>query len=255
MRRLGVAAATLLLLAACSPRSAKPPAPGATSPTAPGPTYVAVGASETTGVGAETPLREAWPRLLFRSSTPSNTVFVNMGVPGATVAQALRLEVGPTLDLKPAIVTVWLNVNDIIAGVPAADFERDLGTLVRQLRRNGETRVLVANAPPVDRLPAYLACRPDPPSSAPPCRAPGGAELPPPDDINRLVDDYNAATARVATAQGATLVDLHAVGLAARAAGIEDALVSGDGFHPNAGGYQQVATAFAEALKRSGPIS
>jgi lysophospholipase L1-like esterase len=30
--------------------------------------------------------------------------------------------------------------------------------------------------------------------------------------------------------------------------------VSGDGFHPNAGGYQQVATAFAEALKRSGPI-
>src|SRR5207244_884637 len=84
------------------------------------PTYVAVGASETTGVGSQTPLREAWPRLLFRSSMPSNTVFVNMGVPGATVAQALRLEVGPTLDLKPAIVTDCLNVNDIIAGSRAA---------------------------------------------------------------------------------------------------------------------------------------
>jgi lysophospholipase L1-like esterase len=214
---------------------------------------VAVGASETTGIGSETPLREAWPRVLFRSAMPVNTTFVNMGIPGATVAQALRLEVAPAVDLKPTIVTVWLNVNDIVAGVPADQFERDIASLVHQVRRNGQTRVLVANAPPVDHLPAYLACRPDPPASGPPCRAPGGT-LPPPEDVNALVDAYNVATARVAAAEGATLVDLHAVGLAARAAGIEGALVSGDGFHPNAGGYQQVATAFAEALKRSGPI-
>lgn len=248
-------AVSFTALAACSSGGRPAPPPPANSPTAPGPVYVAVGASETTGAGAETPLREAWPRLLFRSSMPANTVFVNMGVPGATVAQALRLELGPALDLRPALVTVWLNVNDIIAGVPADQFERDLRSLVHQLRRGGQTRVLVANAPPVDHLPAYLACRPDPPATAPPCRAPGGVQLPAPEDLNRLVDDYNAATDRVAAAEGATLVDLHAVGLAARAAGIEDALVSGDGFHPNAGGYQQVATAFAEALKRAGPVS
>lgn len=243
-----------LSLAACSGgRGASPPTTSG-APATPGPVYVAVGASETTGVGAETPLREAWPRLLFRSAMPVSTTFVNMGIPGATVAQALRLELAPAIDLKPTIVTVWLNVNDVIAGVPADQFERDLGSLVHQLRRNGQTRVLVANVPPVDHLPAYLACRPDPPTTAPPCRAPGGV-LPAPDDVNGLVDAYNAATARVATGEGATLVDLHATGLAARAAGIEDALVSADGFHPNAGGYQQVATAFAEALKRSGPIS
>lgn len=219
----------------------------------PPPVYVAVGASETTGIGAESPLRDAWPRVLFRTAMPEDTIFINAGIPGATVAQALREELPLALEQHPAIVTVWLNVNDLIAGVTPPEFERDLGTLVRGLRRGGATRVLVANTPPLDRLPAYLACRPDPPPSVPPCRFPG--ELPAPDVVNGLVDEYNAATARVVQREGAHLVDLHAVGLAARQAGIDQALISNDGFHPNAGGYQRVATAFAEVLRRTGPLS
>ena len=215
--------------------------------------YVAVGASETTGIGAEVPLRDAWPRVLFRTAMPENTIFVNAGIPGATVAQALREELPLALEQRPAIVTVWLNVNDIIAGVPPAQFERDLGTLVNGLRRGGATRVLVANTPPLDRLPAYLSCRPDPPPSAPPCRFDDG--LPGPGAVNQLVADYNAATARVVEREGAHLVDLHAAGMAAREAGIEQALISNDGFHPNAGGYQRVATAFAEVLRRTGPLN
>jgi lysophospholipase L1-like esterase len=168
------------------------------------------------------------------------------------VAQALAEELPMALDQKPTVVTVWLNVNDIIAGVAPADFERDLGTLVHQLRRGGATRVLVANTPPLDHLPAYLACRPDPPASAAPCSL--GTTLPPPDVVNQAVDDYNAATARVVAREGANLVDLHAVGLAARQAGIEDALVSRDGFHPNSGGHQAVATAFAQVLRQTGPL-
>jgi lysophospholipase L1-like esterase len=190
--------------------------------------------------------------VLYRTAMPENTVFVNMGIPGATVAQALQQEVPMAVDQKPTVVTVWLNVNDIIAGVTAADFERDLGSLVHQLRREGATRVLVANAPPLDRLPAYLACRPDPPATAPPCRL--NVELPPSDVVNQLVDDFNAATTRVVSREGANLVDLYAVGMAARQAGIEDALVSADGFHPNSGGHQAVATAFADVLRRTGPL-
>ncbi|MGH9226117.1 MAG: SGNH/GDSL hydrolase family protein [Acidimicrobiales bacterium] len=255
--RAGAAASVVLvvLAAACSGGGgpAGVPTTVPASQTGPGPLYISVGASETTGIGSEVPLREAWPRVLYRTAMPANTVFVNMGIPGATVALALQFEVPRTVDQKPNIVTVWLNVNDIIAGVSAADFERDLGNLVRQLRRGGQTRVLVANTPPIDHLPAYKACRPDPPAAGPECRAPNGV-LPAPDDVNRLIDDYNAATARVAEREGANLVDLHAVGMKSRAAGIEDALVSPDGFHPNAGGYQLVATAFAEVLQKSGPL-
>lgn len=255
MRKAVVVVLPLVLLAACSTPTRQSPVPAAPPPdpnAPPPPVYVAVGASETTGVGTELPLRDAWPRVLFRTAMPANTQFVNMGVPGATVAQALQIEVAPAVDLKPTVVTVWLNVNDLIAGVPAATFERDLGSLVRQLRRGGATRVLVANTPPIDHLPAYRACRPNPPAAGPPCR--GNVELPAPEAVNELIAAYNDATARVAEREGAAVVDLNAVGMAARQAGIATALVSGDGFHPNAGGHQLVANAFADVLRKMGPL-
>jgi len=242
---------------------------------------VAVGASETTGFGAEEPLRDSWPRVLYRTALPTSAVFVNMGIPGATVTEALRDELPQALTVHPALVTVWLNVNDIVAGVPAADFERDLGTLVRSLRANGATRVLVANVPPLDELPAYLACRSARPGIAsgaspgpagpgiasgasPGPAGPGiasrdacgdGSSLPAPAALNGTVDAYNAATTRVAAREGAAVVDLHGVGLAARQAGSAASLVSKDGFHPSTDGHRAVAKAFADVLAQGGPVA
>jgi lysophospholipase L1-like esterase len=217
-----------------------------------GPVYVAVGASETVGTGSTQPLRDAWPRAFFRAALPTSTVFVNAGIPGSTVAQAIREEAPTAVDLRPDLVTVWTNVNDIIAGVPAGEFERQLETLVSTLRRGGATRVLVANVPPLERLPAYLACRPNPPPGGPPCRV--GARLPAPETAVQVVDAYNLATARVVQRRGAFLVDLHAMGLAARQAGSDAGLVSGDGFHPSTAGHAAVGSAFADAFRRSGPL-
>ena len=240
-----------LVLAACSTRGEDPLAPPP-APSGPQVVYVAVGASETAGVGSDQPLREAWPQVLFRTALPSSTVFVNLGIPGATVATALREELPQALDLAPALATVWLNVNDLLAGVAPADFERDLGTLVRGLRRGGGTRVLVANVPPLDRLPAYLACRPSPPPGPVSCEL--ERPVPGPDGLNRTVDAYNAATERVTSREGALLVDLHEVGMAARRSGTEASFVSADGFHPSTAGHAAVAAAFADVLARSGPL-
>ena len=66
-----------------------------------------------------------------RTALPPSSVFVNLGIPGATVATALREELPRALELAPALVTVWLNVDDLFSSVAPADFERDLGTLVR----------------------------------------------------------------------------------------------------------------------------
>ena len=241
-----------LVAVACSEPSGRELPPPA-APSGSELVYVAVGASETVGFGADQPLREAWPRLLYRNELPESAVFVNMGIPGATVAQAIRDELPMALSARPALATVWLNVNDIIAGVDPDDFERDLGTLVKALRREGATRVLVANVPPIDRLPVYLACRPNPPVGGPPCRI--AASLPGPDGLKRVVDAYDAATERVVAREGAVLVDLRSVGLAARTSGTEATLISGDGFHPSTAGHEAVAAAFAEALRRSGPLS
>ena len=230
----------LLLVAAACARS-RPEVLPPPDETGPPPVYVAVGASETTGVGSDQPLRDGWPRVLHRTALPAGAVFVNMGIPGATVAQALAEEVGQALSARPNLVTVWLNVNDMVRGVTPAEYERQLDTLVRALRRDGATRVLVANTPPLDRLPVFLAGR-------------NLGVLPAPEIVLQLTDDYNAAIARVAERHGAFLVDLHAVGVAARADGTEPSLVSADGFHPSTAGHARVGAAFAEVLKGSGPL-
>jgi acyl-CoA thioesterase-1 len=225
-----------LMIGGCS-GSVRPAAP-AVSADDQGPpvTYVAVGASESVGVGTDDPLRQAWPQLLYRNALPRRTVFVNLGIPGATVQRALTDEADQAVALKPTVVTVWLNVNDIAALVPPSVYEQQLEALVSRLRRGGTGRVLVANTPPLDRLPAVDRL---------------GL---PPGAVERVVDDYNAAIRRVVVKNGAILVDLHQAGLDARAAGREAALVSADGFHPSPTGHQAVADVFAAALKASGPI-
>jgi lysophospholipase L1-like esterase len=144
-----------------------------------------------------------------------------------------------------------VNTNDIIAGVSPTAYRAQLDDLVRRLRRNGASRVLLANTPPLDHLPSYLACRPNPPASAGPCRllAGAGAVLPDPAALDQQVDSYNAATAAVANQEGASLVDLHALGVRAQADGTAPSLVSSDGLNPSSAGHRAVAAAFAAALR------
>jgi acyl-CoA thioesterase I len=208
-------------------------APGAAT-AAPPEAYVAVGASESVGVGADRPLVESWPRVLYRRALDRNTVFVSAGVEGSTVAEALDEQLRLALELRPTLVTVWLNVNDMAAGVPVATYEQQLAVLVRGLRQDGRARVLVANTPPVEELPAYEAL--------------AGTRFPPPDEVRALVAAYNAAIERVADAEGAELVDLHAAGDAAARDGTFASLVSDDGFHPSTEGHARIAEVFAAAL-------
>lgn len=249
---LALLALVMFVVAACTfgAGSDEEPVAGASGPRL---LYVAVGASETVGVGARDPLREAWPQVLYRTALPATAEYVNLGIPGATVAEALRREVPYALDLAPDLVSVWLNVNDILAGVSPASYERDFADLVSQLRRDGATRVLVANTPPLDRLPALIACQPNPPAEAGTC--PVDREVPGPAPLNELVEAYNEAIQRVAASTGAEVVDLHSAGLAARRNGTEQDLVSRDGFHPSSAGHRLVAQLFFEVIRQTADVS
>ena len=256
MRRVlaSVVAVLGLVMAGCSGGDSAAPAPAVDE--GPAVTYVAVGASDSVGVGADDPLREAWPQVLYNTALPRKTTFVNLGVPGITVAEALEKEVPHAVSLEPTLVTVWLNVNDITRLVSAADYEQQLGDLVRRLRRDGRSKVLVANTPPVEYFPAYLACLPTAPAGSPPCALNEVVRLllPGPEAVTPIVAAYNEATARVVQREGAVLVDLHALALRTRAAGQEASMFAGDGFHPSAAGHRAVAQAFADALKASGGV-
>lgn len=197
--------------------------------------YVAVGADETVGVGAERPLVEAWPRELFRSLDPGAT-FVNAAAEHSTVADAFDEQLPIVRELEPTLVTVWLNVNDLAAGVTPATYEDQLGELVRELRQDGRARVLVANTPPVDQFPSY-------PEVA-------GMFAASRDEVAAMVDAYNGAVAAVAAREGAEVVDVNAALSEAIADGTLESLIGDDGTNPNTAGHVRIAEIFADVVAR-----
>lgn len=204
--------------------------------------YVAIGASETAGVGTRDPFRQAWPKVLWSEALPE-AILYDLGRAGSTLSEALVEQSGEAAALQPDIVTVWLNVNDLVAQVPVESYERDLRALLSMLRDEGAT-VLVATTPRIDSLPIYLACRPDPPVDAPICLVPG-LTLPTPSEVRVAVAEYNAAIERVAAETEAIVVDLQDYGNAP----IEHPeWIAVDGFHPSAEGAQAIARAFEAAL-------
>ena len=213
--------------------------------------YVAVGDSMTAGQGADDPSSQAWPVVLSRSLPPGST-FLNLGIGGATVADAAARELPSALAQHPTLVTVWLGINDLANVVPVATYEQRLADLVHRLRAGSAPRLLLANIPPFDHLPAYTSCLPDAPAGSSPCvlSPQARAQLPAPDALNGYLDAYNAAVAEVAEREGAVLVDVHQAALQARSEGREASLVSADGFHPSVSGHRELAAVFATALSR-----
>jgi lysophospholipase L1-like esterase len=241
MRRRSLVLA-LLALTACSAASPAQPAgtrpPASTLPIV----YAAVGASESVGYGADDRFRQAWPQLFYNIALPSSAVFYNFGIPGELTGNALSDELPRALAERPTLVTVWLNVDDLREGVSPQDYESQLRQLVHALRQGGRARVLVANTPYLDRLPAYLRCQSGSAFTA-------ACELPFPAQVNALVDQYNAAIARVVAEEGAILVDLHSAG---EVPDLHPTWVSVDGFHPSAEGHLAVAEKFVAALRAAG---
>ena len=199
--------------------------------------YVAVGASETVGVGADHPASQAWPHVLQRREL-ADARYVNVGVSGSTVGQALTEQLPQALAAEPDLVTVWLAVNDITHGVTVQTYEQQLRTLVHALRRDGATEVLVGNVPAVQDLPAYRACLPGATTDVE-CVLP---VVPPAELVAATVQSFNAAVERVVEAEGARLVDLSARRDLTR-------LTGDDGFHPSTRGHRLVAATFATALE------
>jgi acyl-CoA thioesterase I len=230
--------------APAAPSSSPAPSPSPSPSRSPGKdagVYVAVGASETVGIGADDPGRQAWPTVLHGTAL-GDWDYLNLGVSGSTVAEAITEQLPRALAAEPDLVTVWLNVNDITHLVPPNVYEQLLGTLVHQLRRDGRTEVLVANTPAVEQLPAYRSCLPSAPAGSV-CNLPG---VPAPRLVRQVVGEYNAAIDRVAEAEGASVVDLNAESGKRSLV----TMTGTDGFHPSTQGHRAVAHAFAASVER-----
>ena len=224
---LALLLALQLVLGACAPGMsvAVPRTSRQASGRPPALTYVAIGASDSFGIGTLDPDRQAWPTLVAHSFGP-DTHLVNLGVPGETTALALRNELPVALDTRPDLVTVWLAVNDFADGVALADYRAQLGTLLSELRQGlPHARIVAGNLPDLTLLPHFFG---DDPTA-----------------LTAQVRAWNTAIAVDCAAADVTLVDLYA-GWAELADHPE--YISGDGFHPSALGAQRLADLFAVAL-------
>jgi lysophospholipase L1-like esterase len=229
-----LAALLCLLVASCSfgGRQASPPARPVAEP--PALVYVAMGASETAGIGTAQPERDSFPQQML-GQLGRGAVLYDLGIPGETTAAALQDELPTALAQRPDLVTVFFNVDDLVAGVSPQDFQARLDQIVGSLRAT-HARVLVANTPPVDRLPAFAACQ----GGLPACPIKGVA-VPSAVQLEALIAAYNAAIVQVVAAHGATLVDLSAAGATIAS---HPEYLAPDGFHPSAPGAAVLAQAF-----------
>jgi lysophospholipase L1-like esterase len=238
----------LLLVTGCSsPPSRAPTAAPATSaastlaavtlsPTAtptPSPTaairYVAIGASDTVGVGATDPATGSWPARIA-TLLPPGSAFVNVGVSGSIALQARTAQLPGALAQRPTMVSIWLAVNDMNATIEPASYASDLGAIVDALVAGTNAKIFVGNVPDLRPVPAYK----DADKVA----------------LFRLISAYNAAIAAIAAKYPGRVF---AVDLFTGSADLVSTItVSGDGFHPSDAGYQLIADRFAAAMRSSG---
>jgi lysophospholipase L1-like esterase len=191
--------------------------------------YVAIGASDSVGVGASDPKAKSWPALLA-SRMPAGTTYVNLGVSGSTVSQALAEQLPQATRDDPDVATIWLAFNDLARAVPPASYRADLDRLLDGLLQT-RARVFVANLPDLRGVPAT-----------------SGVDR---TLLAAAVDAYNAQIAAAVHDAGSrvTLVDLFAGSADVIS---RELVVSADGLHPNDLGYQRIAERFADTMRTSG---
>jgi len=191
--------------------------------------YVAIGASDSVGVGARDPVMGSWPARLA-ALLPSGSTFRNVAVSGSLADQARIEQLPLALREQPTVVTIWLAVNDLNAEVAPSAHAAALGAIVDALVRDTPARIFVGTVPDLRAVPAYA-----------------GADQA---ALIARIGAYNAGIAALGAKHAGRVV---VVDLFTGSAELTSQItVSPDGFHPSDAGYTLIAARFAEAMRTNG---
>lgn len=191
--------------------------------------YVAIGASDVVGEGADDPGTEAWPVVIF-DRLPAGSVIHRLGVSGTTAEEAIAEQLPAAEDIQPNLVTVWLAINDIRSQVPLESYRKHLDEIVRRLAATG-AHVFVGNVPDLRGIPEL-------------------AESYNAEQLKAFSSEWNDTISEVVLANGAHLVDLQE---ASEGMDEEDmhVLISEDRFHPSTLGHLALAEIFLHHIESS----
>jgi lysophospholipase L1-like esterase len=194
-------------------------------------TYVAIGASDTFGIGTDDPYDQNWATQLALKLGPRYHL-INLGVPSIVIHRALTTELPVALDAHPDLVTIWLAVDDIANNVPVNSYSQDLDQMLSRLHAVvPHVRIAVANVPDLTLLPYFYSQN--------------SIDL---QALRTEVQAYDRAIASIVARHHAILVDLYQHNY--------DILnhpeyISSDGLHPTAIGYARIADVFYQALQEN----
>ena len=204
------------------------PLPNGTGPY----TYVAIGASDAVGIGANCPATQGYVPLLGQRM-PANSHIVNEGISGATVRVATTYELQAAIAAKPNIITVWLAANDFRAmengTLTLATYTQQLDQLLGQLHASTTAHVYVANLPDLTKLPYFMH------------------GLVPLSTVGVQTRAWNVAIAGVVAKNGDTLVNLYLSDIASH-----PDYIWIDGFHPSTKGYVVLTNTFWAVIQAHG---
>jgi acyl-CoA thioesterase-1 len=186
--------------------------------------YLAIGASDAVGIGAD-PIKRGY---VFRiaeelEARVGEVSLATLAIPGATAAQ-LDAALEPFLEsgLEWNLVTVWTGANDVIQGVDVDQFADELAEIFKRLRERTDGLIVAANVPDLTELPRFRAA-------------------PDADVTQARIEAFNDAITDQAEAHDVLVVDLFAEP-------VQDDLVSDDGFHPSNEGHRRIAEEFLEVI-------
>src|SRR6266516_5139496 len=191
-------------------------------------TYVAIGASDTFGIGTSDPYTQNRPTDLAEK-LGQKVHLINLGIPGITLHDALNIELPVALDSHPELVTIWLGVNDIANKVPINSYSHDLDLMLTRLESQATSaHILIANIPDLTLLPYFTSYNQQ--------------------ILHQTIEEYNVTIAHEAQQHHAILVNLSLQNYNLRD---HPEYISNDGLHPTDLGYLQIAELFYKTLQQS----
>lgn len=191
--------------------------------------YVAIGASDVVGLGADDPDSQSWINVLH-GMLPAGTRLTRLGRGGITLREALAVEVPEAIAAKPDVVTMWNCVNDVGSGVALNDYLRDLGRALSALTRETEATIFLLNLPDLSILLSPGA------DSTQRMLIQGGAR------------QWNEGIAATAAKFGDRVKVVDIFPISAEVLERPD-YISPDGFHPSTSGYRRLAEVVWESMR------
>jgi acyl-CoA thioesterase I len=191
--------------------------------------YLALGDSYTIGTGASSPAH-SWPAIIaqrLRQQTGTEVDLDNPAVNGFTTLDLIKHELPLVAQLKPALVTILIGVNDLVRDRSPDGYRASLVKIYDQVAKEKahDGRVFAVSIPNWSVVPA-------------------AREFGDPERIRDLTDTFNDIAREEAERRGFGWIDITAAGLSGL--GTPDWIAS-DGLHPGDNQY----AAWAEVIWHS----